>query len=182
MEGVEDGEDVVGGYEQGPEAEEGDGPGDAEQEQQAQDGQRLGLDGEVALNFLLLQLEEDDLSHGGDEHGEAEEEDHGVVADVHPLLDVGVGDPAAGGHEAQAQAQNCFSRRRLGRAAYSQFGSGAVADLHDQQVVFLQDEQHGHHHGRGPCRETASRLSSPDARRRRDVGSLPQPAAPTPSK
>ena len=38
LKGVEDGEDVVGGHEQRSIAEEGKGPGDAEQEDQAYDG------------------------------------------------------------------------------------------------------------------------------------------------
>lgn len=49
LEGVEDGEDVVGGQEQRSVAEESKGPGDAEEEKQAEDGQRVCLDGALSL-------------------------------------------------------------------------------------------------------------------------------------
>lgn len=54
LKGVEDGEDVVGGYEQRSMAEEGKSPGEAEQEDQTYDGERVFLDGADVLGLLFL--------------------------------------------------------------------------------------------------------------------------------
>lgn len=51
LKGVENREDVVGGDAQRPVAEEGKRPGDAKQEEQAQDGERVCLDGADVLGF-----------------------------------------------------------------------------------------------------------------------------------
>ena len=56
LKGVEDGEDIVGGDEQRPMAEEGKSPGEAEQEEQAEDGEGVCPDGANFLGFLCRGL------------------------------------------------------------------------------------------------------------------------------
>lgn len=41
LKGVEDGEDIVGGYSECPVAEESKGPGNAQEEDQAQNGENI---------------------------------------------------------------------------------------------------------------------------------------------
>lgn len=74
MKRVEDGEDVVGGYAQRAVAEESKSPGDAKQEEQAKNGERVGLDGVVVLSFPCLGFKEHNLAHSQDEYAKGEDE------------------------------------------------------------------------------------------------------------
>lgn len=93
LKGVEDGEDIVGGYEQRSIAEKSKGPGDAEEEEQGQNGESLCLDWDVVLRFRCCQLKENNLPHSYDEHAKGEDEHYSIITNVHPLLDKGIRDP-----------------------------------------------------------------------------------------
>lgn len=56
LKGVEDGEDVEGGQEQRSVTEESKSPGDAEQVEQAEDGEGFPPDGADVLPFLSCDL------------------------------------------------------------------------------------------------------------------------------
>lgn len=94
LKGVEDGEDVVGRYEQWPVAEKSKGPGDAEEDKQAQDGKKISLSWDVVLNFPCCRLKGNHQPHSYDEYAKGEDEYYGIITNVHPLLDNGIRDPA----------------------------------------------------------------------------------------
>lgn len=96
LEGVEDAEDAVGWDDHGSEAEEGKAPGEAQQEQEPQDGQGV-LGRWVVLALACIGLpQEQDLSHYNDEDGQSPDKHPGVIADVDSIMDVDVSDPAPG--------------------------------------------------------------------------------------
>ena len=107
MEGVEDGEDVVGREAQGSVGEEGEAPGESESAAQAHYGQGVRGARPFALTragewFVAIRggaFEEEDPSQHDDKGSEGEGEDYGVVADVHHVMDGRVCDPAPSEHK-----------------------------------------------------------------------------------
>lgn len=94
LKGVEDGEDIVGGYEQRSMAEEGKSPGDAQQEEQAQNGESVYLCGAVVISFHRSLLKLDNLIHSYDEYAYGEDENHSIITHIHPLLENYIRNPA----------------------------------------------------------------------------------------
>lgn len=99
LKGVEDGEDVVGGYDQRAVAEESKGPGEAQQEEQAQNGHGVGLDGAAVLGFRCRLPHERNVVHDHNERSKSEEEHHTIITNVHSLVDDDIRNPAPGNHE-----------------------------------------------------------------------------------
>lgn len=94
LKGVEDGENIVGCYKQRSIAEESKGPGDAEEEEQTQNGESLCLDWDVVLSFPCCWLKDNHQLHSCDKYAKDEDEYNSIITNVHPLLDIGIRDPA----------------------------------------------------------------------------------------
>lgn len=94
LEGVEDAEDAVGWDDHGSEAEEGKAPGEAQQEQETQDGQGV-LRCWVLLALACLGLpQQQDLPHHNYEDGQSRDKHPGVIANVDSVMELDVSDLA----------------------------------------------------------------------------------------
>lgn len=98
MEGIQDGEYVVGGHTQSSETEETETPGDSQHTAETHDGGYVGGAGLRA--FQLLHLfpsflpQHADPSEDHDEDAECEDEDEAVITNVHHIMRINVCDPA----------------------------------------------------------------------------------------
>lgn len=93
LKGVEDGEDVVRDNDQRSVTEEGEGPGDAEKDEQAQNGGSVAFGGALLQRFPCFR-HYSDLPYSYNEYRESEEEHHGIITNVHPTVDGRISDPA----------------------------------------------------------------------------------------
>lgn len=75
-------------------AEESKSPGDAKHEEQAQDGERVCLDGALVPSFPCCGIKENNLAHSYDEYAQGEDEHYSITTNVHPLVDNSIRDPA----------------------------------------------------------------------------------------